>query len=92
MVVTGVGAEVTFSCWPLSLRYEVRIQTGLSADLCENTSRTKRKILTLYIHGRNPKLVDPFHVCTLHIDLNLQVFLGSVRPPAFIHNIGCGQE
>lgn len=46
------------------------------------------KVLAQYIHGRNPKLVDPLH----EPDLTLQVFLGPVRPPTFIHNIGCGQE
>lgn len=36
--------------------------------------------------------LDSSTLPTPHNDLTLQVFLGSVRSPAFIHNIGCGQE
>lgn len=37
-------------------------------------------------------ILDSSTLPTPHNDLALQVFLGSIRSPAFIHYIGCGQE
>lgn len=56
---------------------------------CVKISYAQNERASLYIHAA---ILDSSSLPTSHIDQILQVFLGSIRSPAFIHDIGCGQE